>query len=336
MRILVTGVAGFIGSRFCDYIIKNYDNISIIGVDDLSGGFIENVIISDRMIFIKGDITDKNIQKQIEEEFEKEDIEYIFHFASLAWECLSPYMRQLTYKVNVMVSAFLINCGIKYNIKRFIYTSSMAVYGHGKIPFDETLTPNPIDSYGISKYTIEMDLKVAYTQHNMEYCIIRPHNVIGINQNIYDVYRNVLGIWMYQMKNNLPITIYGDGNQCRAFSYIDDILPCLWRAGINKNCKNEIINLGGMSEISLNNVCKLLCDITKTKSNILYLEPRHEVKYAWSTYKKSIDLLDYKETKSLKQVLIEMWEWVQTLPIRNRKYFDNYEVDKGIYSYWKK
>ena len=179
-----------------------------------------------------------------------------------------------------------------------------------------------------------MDLKVAYEQHNMEYCIIRPHNVIGIKQNIFDPYRNVLGIWMYQALNNLPFTIYGDGEQKRAFSIIDDMLPCLYKSLNSNLAKNQIINVGGIKEISLNDAAQILLEITNT-NDIVYLEQRHEAKYAWSTFQKSVDLLDYTETISLEQGLKNMWEWAKTLPMKDRKYFTEYEIEKGIYSYWK-
>jgi len=337
MRVIITGAAGFIGSRFCQYLLDTITDIQIIAIDDLSGGYIENIPIDPRLIFLKTDFTNKSDQDIIENEIKKVDhLDYIWHFGSLASEGLSPYTRQYNYKINVIGSAFFINCGIKYNIKRFIFTSSMATYGNQTPPFNEDLLPSPIDPYAISKYVVEMDLKVAFDQHHMDYCIIRPHNVIGKNQNIFDPYRNVLGIWMYKAKMNLPFTIYGDGNQTRAFSIIDDMLPCLYSAAVKPEAKNQIINLGGMNSISLNDAAEILLDITNNRHNgVVHLEPRHEVKHAWSSFQKSIDILDYKETISLKNGLVSMWNWAKDLPIIDRKYFTEYELDKGIYSYWK-
>lgn len=334
MKIVITGIAGFIGSRLAEYILNIQKDVYIIGIDDLSGGYIENIPKDDRLLFIKGDLSDPEDQKVMEKEFEN-GIDYIFHIAAIAAECLSSFMRQFNYKNNVVASAFLINMGIKYNIKRFIFTSSMAVYGNQEAPFDEDLIPKPVDPYGIGKYCVEMDLEVAYKEHNMEYCIIRPHNVYGINQNIFDVYRNVLGIWMYQAIIDIPFTIYGTGEQVRAFSHIDDFLPCLYKSAFLEKAKNQIINVGGIKETSLNEVAKLMLKITNT-DKFVYLEPRKEVKYAWSTFQKSIDILDYKETFTLEEGLKQMWEWVKTIPIKERKYVTEYELDKGVYSYWKK
>jgi UDP-glucose 4-epimerase len=332
MRVLVTGCAGLLGSNFCEYLLENIDNIEIIGVDDLSGGYIENV--DKRVKFLKANLTDKADQKIIEKEFKDGYIDYIFAYAAIACEGLSPFIRQYTFMNNAVANAFLINCGIKYKIKRFVYTSSMAVYGKGQVPFSEDLVPNPIDTYGIAKYACEMDLKVAYEQHGLEYCIIRPHNVYGKYQNIWDPYRNVLGIWMYNALHNKPFTIYGDGEQTRAFSYIDDILPCLWNAAIKDHAKNEIVNVGGMKHISLNDAKDILSKITN-HNDYVYLEKRHEVKHAWSTYKKSVDILDYKETVTLERGLQLMWEWVKTSPDREKQYWKEYELDTNIYSYWK-
>lgn len=339
MNVIITGAAGLVGSNFCEYLLNNKDTLNIskvFGIDDLSGGYLENLPKDDDCFeFLKKDLTDKNDQKDIENIFKQCKIHYIFHFSAYAAEGLSPFIRQYNYISNIIPTTFLINMGIKYEIKRFIFTSSMATYGFNDVPFTEDMRPNPIDPYGIAKYACEMDLKVAYQQHNMEYCIILPHNIYGKYQNIWDPYRNVLGIWMYKALTNQPFTIYGDGEQTRAFSYIADILPCLWNAAIYDKCKNERINLGGKKHISLNEAANILKKITNT-SQIIYLEPRHEVKHAWSSYEKSEKLLDYVETVDLEEGLCRMWEWVKTAPERESIYWNEYELDCKIYNYWKK
>lgn len=326
MKILVTGCAGLLGSNFCDWLP---DHVEIIGVDDLSGGYIEN--IPEKVKFIKADLVNPDDQKKIEEIF---PVDYIFHFAAYAAEGLSPFIRQYNYKNNTIATTFLITQAIKYGVKRFIFTSSMAVYGAGNPPFDENDRPSPIDSYGIAKYSCEMDLDVAWKQHGLEYCIIRPHNVYGPKQNIWDPYRNVLGIWLYKSLKGDPISIYGSGEQKRAFSYISDILPCIYRAATDTLAKNEIINLGGIHEISLNDAQKLVTKITGN-DKVVHFEERHEVKLAWSTYQKSIDILGYKQVTSLEDGIQKMWDWALKQPDRKRKFWDNYELEKGIYSFWK-
>ena len=338
MNVIITGVAGLLGANFAEYLLSRRAELSlgtIYGVDNLSGGYIENLQLDDTSFsFIRGDLTNVEDQKVIERLFKEKSIDYIFHFSAYAAEGLSPFIRQFNYISNIIPTTFLINMGIKYNIKRFVFTSSMATYGRNDTPFTEDMKPNPIDPYGIAKYACEMDLQVAYEQHGMEYCVILPHNVYGKYQNIWDPYRNVLGIWMYKATKGDPFTVYGDGEQTRAFSYIDDILPCLWKAAVSDRAKNERINLGGKYGVSLNVAAALVSKVTG-KNDIIHLEPRHEVKHAWSSYEKSEEILGYKENTTLERGLELMWEWVKTQPIRDPVYWKDYELEKNIYSYWK-
>ena len=328
---MITGNAGLVGSSMANWIIKNKPEYEVVGVDNLFGGYEEN--INENVIFYKRDLSHDNL----DDIFEKHNIEYVFHFAAYAAEGLSPFMRRFNYMNNCVSTANIINCCIKYNVKRLVYTSSMSVYGHGNFDrkrFDEELVPCPIDPYGISKYACEMDIKVAGSQHGLEWCIIRPHNIFGPLQNIWDKYRNVLGIWMYQILHNKPILIYGDGSQTRAFSYIDDALEPLWKAATLKETLYETINLGGITPYTINEAANILCDITGY-DNVEHKEARHEVKWAVPTYQKSIDLLNFKDKTSLKDGLQKMWEWAKVQKDRPQYKWDNYEITNGIYTYWK-
>jgi UDP-glucose 4-epimerase len=212
----------------------------------------------------------------------------------------------------------------------------MAVYGEKyEPPFHEDLLQAPIDPYGIAKYAVEMDLKIASDQHGLNYTIIRPHNFYGINQNIWDKYRNVLGIWMYQILNKESPTIFGDGSQVRAFSYVDDSVIPFWNASQNENCKGEIINLGGTKEYSISEACNILINVTGQNIKPVYLEPRHESKYAWATWDKSIELLGFEHKVNLEEGVGKMWEWAKKQPNRERYVWPEYELNKGLYEYWK-
>ena len=329
-KILITGVAGLLGSRLSDWIINN-TNYEVVGIDDLSGGFTEN--INPKVKFYKFNLT--NLEK-LKEVFKKENIEIIYHFAAYAAEGLSPFIRKFNYENNVIASSNLITCSIEFSIKRFIFASSMAVYGEKyEPPFHEDLLQAPIDPYGVAKYAVEMDLKIASHQHGLNYTIIRPHNFYGINQNIWDKYRNVLGIWMYQILNKESPTIFGDGSQVRAFSYVDDSVIPFWNASQNDNCKGEIINLGGTKEYSISDACNILINVTGQNIKPVYLEPRHESKYAWATWDKSIELLGFEHKVNLEEGVAKMWEWAKKQPNRERYVWPEYELNKGIYEYWK-
>lgn len=324
MKILVTGCAGLIGSNFCRWVGHK---ATIIGVDNLSGG----VSVPENITFIKANLTDPEDQKRIAGHF---PVDYVFHFAAYATEGLSPFIRQYNYKNNLIATAFLVSESIRHRVKRFVFTSSMAVYGNQNPPFDETMDPQPVDPYGIAKLACELDLKVAADQHGLSYCILRPHNVYGPGQNIWDPYRNVLGIWMFQALSHRPMTVYGDGTQKRAFSYIDDILPCIWKSAIDPRAHCETINVGGVHEITLISAAEYLAQITGHTDRV-HLEPRHEVKNAWCTVQKSVDILDYTETVHLKEGLERMWAWVVAQPTKNQVFWEKYELDTDMYSFWK-
>ena len=324
--VLITGVAGLLGSRLADWIIENTE-YKVVGVDDLSGGFKEN--INKGVKFYEQDINDG-----LDKVFKKHTPQYVYHFAAYAAEGLSPFIRKFNYQNNLVATAEIINNCIKYDVERLVFTSSLAVYGHGEPPFSEESPLQPIDPYGVAKLGCELDIHIAGQQHNLDWCIIRPHNVYGVNQNIWDKYRNVLGIWMYQYLDGKDLTIFGDGNQQRAFSYIDNCLEPLWKAATDERASKQVINLGGIKECSINEAADALIEVMGGGKKV-HLEGRHEVKYAYPTYEKSQFLLDYTEDVDMKQGLADMWDWAKKQPTRERMFWSEYELDKGIYSFWK-
>ena len=330
MNVLITGVAGLLGGRLADWILENDPDVTVIGIDNFSGGYVEN--INSGVKFYKLDLT----RDSISDLFQKYDIDYVFHFAAYAAEGLSPFIRGFNYDNNLKSTARILNQCIKHDVKRLIFTSSMAVYGHGEDQaFDEKQTPCPIDPYGVAKYACEMDIKIAGEQHGLDWCIIRPHNVYGAKQNIWDKYRNVLGIWMYQHLNGKPMTIFGSGNQTRAFSYIDDSLEPLWNAAIEPRASKQIINLGGIHSVSILEANNILKNVIGCTENTVFFEKRHEVMHAISTYQKSIDILGFKHETDLEDGLMKMWEWAKVQPMRNQFIWPSFELDKGLYSFWK-
>ena len=330
MKILITGVAGLLGSRLADHIIKNHSDVEIVGIDDLSGGYFEN--INPKVEFWKMNLVNCNLDKC----FEEHKFDYVYHFAAYAAEGLSPFIRQFNYENNLVATSRIVNQCIKHNVKRLIFTSTLAVYGHGYGGvFDESQVPKPIDPYGVAKYGCEMDIQIAGEQHGLDWCIIRPHNVYGKNQNIWDKYRNVLGIWMYQHLNEEPMTIFGDGLQSRAFSYIDDILEPLWNSAVLPQASKEIINLGGIVGYNIREANAVLQDVIGG-GTVVYKEARHEVKESIPTWQKSVDILGFEHKTHLRNGLEKMWVWAQKQPMRERFVWENYELDNGIYSFWKK
>lgn len=329
-KVLITGVAGHLGSKLADWIIENKPEVEVIGVDNLSGGYKEN--INKKVLFWETDVVTGNLPTLISTY--KPD--YVFHFSAYAAEGLSPFVRKFNYEQNLIATANVVNSCIQNDVKRLVYTSSMAVYGHG---IDDILYESdpmlPIDPYGVAKMASEMDIKIAGEQHGLDWCIIRPHNVYGPKQNIWDVYRNVIGIWMVQYMNNEPMTIYGDGEQTRTFSYIDNILEPFWKAATDERASKQIINLGDPHPFTINDINAKLRDIMGG-GEVIYKEGRFEAKHSAPSYENSERFLDYEYKIGMYEGMKRMWEWAKEQPPRERKTWDYYEINKGVYTYWKK
>ncbi len=288
-KILLTGGAGFLGSHVAEDLIKKGRNLIVL--DDLSGGFIENVPKESE--FVKGSIEDEGLVKKI---FNENEIEYIFHLAAYAAEGLSHFIRKFNYKNNLIGSINLINEAIKKKVKCFVYTSSIAVYGKNQLPMLEDTIPLPEDPYGISKLAVEQDLKAANNVFGLNYIIFRPHNVYGERQNINDKYRNVLGIFINQIKRDIPITIFGDGNQTRAFSYVKDVSPIITKSIEIKGAYNQIFNIGADKPYNVNYLADIIRKIMSVPNHpIYYLRERREVKHAYSNHDKAKNILGYED-----------------------------------------
>lgn len=325
-KILVTGGAGFIGSHVVDYLIKEGHKVTVL--DDLSGGYIEN--INPNSEFIKGSINEKDL---VDEVVKGKNL--VYHLAAYAAEGLSHFIKNFNYNNNLIGSINLINSSIRNNIEKFLFTSSMAVYGSGNLPFDETSIPSPEDPYGISKYAIELDLKSTKELFGLEYIIIRPHNVYGERQNIGDPYRNVIGIFMNRVMHNLPPLIFGDGKQTRAFSYIGDVAPCIARAPFIDEANGEIINLGSGKMYSLNELAEIVVKAMDSKKMVEHGPPRYEVKHAYCTTEKSSKILNFEEKVGLEEGIQKMARWAKKKGPTNPTIWKNYELNKNLPSFWK-
>ena len=213
----------------------------------------------------------------------------------------------------------------------------MAVYGKGSPPFNEKQLPCPEDPYGIAKYAVEMDLKLANKTFGINYNIVRPHNIIGIYQNIWDRYRNVIGIWIRKILNNEPITIFGDGTQVRAFSDIQLYMKPFKKL-MNPEFNGETFNIGSDKYFTINEAADLLIQVASEfgyKTEKIYLEKRNEVHIAYCDHAKARKLLGFEDNTDLKSTMRLMFSWAQKQPNRKVKNM-NYEIEKNMYSYWKK
>ena len=339
--ILVTGSSGLIGSRFIEHII-NRNNLQldesgfypgIIGID-LEADWGNHFPVPGVRNF-KIDLASDSAPEALDKIFTEYPIKYVYHFAAYAAEILSYFMRSFNYKNNMVATSNIFNACVKHGVEKLIYTSSMSVYGDCYTPYMEIQRPRPHDPYAISKAACEKDIEVSGEYFGLKWTIIRPHNVFGRNQNMNDTYRNVLGIWMHHIYDGNPITIYGDGEQTRCFTEVTNILEPLYRCMEDRNTDGQIINVGGIQKLSLNQLADMVLEITGTTEKV-YLEPRNEIKFCDVDPTKSIRMLDYKDNLSVYEGIENMWKWVQEEnPIGEWYQWNAFELDKGIYSYWK-
>jgi UDP-glucose 4-epimerase len=326
-KCLVTGGAGFIGSHVAKELLSEENNVYIL--DDLSGGFIDNIPSGGE--FIKGSILNHELINNI---IESNKIDYIFHLAAYAAEGLSHFIKRFNYNNNLIGSVNLINAAINYKVKCFVFTSSIAVYGTGQVPMTEEMAPVPEDSYGISKYAVELDLMESYKMFGLNYIIFRPHNVYGDNQNIGDKYRNVIGIFINQIMQGMPLTIFGDGSQTRAFSYIKDVAPVIAKSINIPKAYNNVFNVGADIPYSVKHLAEIVSKCMGVKQSINYLEKRNEVLHAFSTHEKVENIFGYKSKYSLEEGISNMVTWAKTIGPRKSKPFGEIEIYKNLPKSW--
>ena len=329
MKIFVTGCAGLLGANYTRHLLSS--GHEVLGIDDLSGGYKSFLPKSENFVFKKLNLENR---KKVSELFEEHKPDVLYHFAAYAAEGLSPFIRNYNYRNNLICSANLINECITHNVK-IVFTSTMAVYGDQQAPFTEDKRPQPIDPYGIAKYAVEVDLKVAHEQFGLRYNIVRPHNVLGIYQNIWDRYRNAIGIFIRRTLNNEPILVYGDGEQTRAFSDIKYYMEPFDK--LMSDHDGEIFNIGADKYFSLNEAAETVKKIGEKygyNPTIEHVQPRHEVKHAYCDHTKAKSLLDFEDKTNIEELVDSMFVWAMKQPNRKMRQME-YEVTKDIYDYWK-
>ena len=327
-QVLVTGVAGFIGSHVAAHLLGQ--GHQVVGVDDLSGGFRDHVPAGVK--FLEGSITDAAFIQQL---FAEHQFDHVFHLAAYAAEGLSHFIKHFNYTNNLLGSVNLINAAVNHEVKCFVFTSSIAVYGRNQLPMTEEAVPQPEDPYGIAKYAVELDLKEAHEMFGLNYVIFRPHNVYGENQNLGDRYRNVIGIFMNQIMQGQPMTIFGDGSQTRAFSFIDDVAPVIAASITRPACYNQVYNVGADKAYSVAELATVVAKAMGVKPDIKKLEARNEVVHAYSAHEKVQQHFgDLIKNVSLEAGVGRMAAWAKKVGARQGQSFKGIEVRKNLPPAW--
>jgi len=319
MKVFITGVAGFLGSHLAEHCLKN--NHEVVGCDTLVGGDIDNISELD-IEFYKIDCSNLSEMTKV-----MKGVDVLCHAAAFAHEGLSNISPKLVCENNVVGSISTFTAGIKNNVKRIVYCSSMARYGEIEIPFSENSIVKPIDPYGISKVAAEDILKVLAKTYNFEYNIAIPHNIIGPKQKYDDAFRNVASIMINLILQERRPTIYGDGEQKRCFSDITDCIQCLEQMMFSSNIVNETINIGPDEEfITIRELYDMISNKLQFNEEPIYdLKRPNEVKHAFCSSDKAKKLLSYKTTINLSDSLDKMINYIK---IKGPKKFEyNYELE---------
>jgi UDP-glucose 4-epimerase len=328
MNTLVTGGAGFIGSHVAEVLIQRGHRVCVL--DDLSGGFEDNLV--EGIEFFKGSINDIELVQKL---FEQNHFDAVFHLAAYAAEGLSHFIKRFNYQNNLIGSVNLLNASINTGVKCFVFTSSIAVYGTSpELPMTETTPPHPEDPYGIAKLAVEHELRICKKMFDLDTIIFRPHNVYGERQNIGDKYRNVVGIFMNQILQDKPMTIFGDGTQTRAFSYIKNVAPIIAESIEVPKAYNQIFNIGADTPYTVNELAKSVACAMGVEPVIKYLPAREEVLNAYSSHDKVRQVFGERKLFSLDEGLCRMADWVKGHGSRTSRKFDGIEVSKNFPKAW--
>lgn len=324
---LVTGGAGFIGSHVADTLLQMGHRVVVM--DDLSGGFAQNV--PEKATFVEGSIMDQDL---IESLFSKYKFNYVYHLAAYAAEGLSHFIRRFNYMNNLVGSVNLINASVNHDVECFVFTSSIAVYGAGQSPMTEDMIPTPEDPYGIAKLAVEQDLRVAHEMFGLDSITFRPHNVYGTRQNIGDRYRNVVGIFMNQCLRGEPLTIFGDGEQMRAFSDISDVAPVIAKSVDVKAARNQVFNIGADVPFTVNVLADVVSRAMGVPCKKVHLPPRNEVKVAYADHAKAHRIFQPKQFMDLEEGIRSMANWVKVHGSRESNVFSAVEVPRNMPPTW--
>ena len=326
-KSLITGGAGFIGSHVARHCLQLGHEVVVL--DDLSGGFEDH--LPQGVQFVNGSITNEEL---ITELFEEHRFEYVYHLAAYAAEGLSHFIRRYNYNTNLIGSINLINEAVKHKVKCFVFTSSIAVYGKGQLPMTEEMTPEPEDPYGVSKYAVELDLRAAHEMFGLNYVVFRPHNVYGENQNIGDKYRNVIGIFMNQIMQGKKLTVFGDGTQTRAFSYIDDVAIPIAKCVNIPDAYNQVFNIGADKPYTVNELATVVCNEFGVSPDINYLSARNEVMHAYSDHTKAHRVFGAPTGIDLAEGIAKMAAWAKRVGARQGQEFSNIEISEKLPDGW--
>ena len=304
-KVVITGVAGFLGSHLADkYLDAGWE---VVGIDNLIGGDYENIPLG--ITFYELDLNERSI---IDEDF-WEGTDLVIHAACLPHEGLSVFSPALVVQSVIQASVNVASASAKYGVKRFVFLSSMARYGDLGLPFTEGMICKPQDPYGIAKLSAENLIRNICETHGVEWTIIVPHNIIGSRQKYDDPFRNVASIFANRMLQGKQPIIYGDGKQKRSFSFIADVVEPLYLASTSVRGVGQIFNVGPDSEsMTILELAQMVAKRLRFDLEPIYMPDRpKEVKIALPSSNRAKSLLGYEAKTSQAEGIDELVSWVE-------------------------
>ncbi|MBN2156062.1 MAG: SDR family oxidoreductase [Candidatus Lokiarchaeota archaeon] len=305
-NVLVTGAAGFIGSHLADRLLA--EGARVTGIDNLSEGSLENLkksLQETNFKFHKGDIRDREFLHTIVDK-----IDIIFHLAAFTSVRRSISNPLECNEINVTGTLNLLELARKYDVNKFIYSSSAAVYGNTpQLPIDEDVQPKPLSPYGISKLTAEQYVLIYNELYDIETTALRYFNVYGPRQKLSE-YSGVITIFLERLKNHQDLVIYGDGNQTRDFIYITDVVNANLKATKTKS-QGNIFNIATGDRISIRELAEIIVKQSgKSNTKIIHDPPKlGDIIHSYANIEKSRQKLDFSAQISINEGLRKVIQW---------------------------
>lgn len=302
-HIFITGIAGFLGSHLAEIFVKKGYRVS--GNDTLIGGYKSNVPANTE--FFATDCNNLELMTQ-----HLKNVDTLVHCAATPYEGLSVFSPTLVVSNTLQASVSVFTAAIRNKVRRIVFCSSMARYGNNPAPFTESMATIARDPYGAAKIAAEQILKSLCEAHGIEWNIAVPHNIIGPRQKYDDPFRNVVSIMLNScLQGHSPI-VYGDGEQKRCFSYVDDCVFCLEKMILDPDIQYQTVNIGPDKEfVSINELARKIIHITGFTGQIQYVPDRPmEVKHANCSADLARKLLGYQQQTSLDHGIEKTKEWI--------------------------
>jgi nucleoside-diphosphate-sugar epimerase len=288
-RYLITGGAGFIGSHLVKHVLGAGGNVRV--VDNLSTGFAKRLSqIRDSVQLVTADLADNSVAAEV-----VKDVDYVLHQAAVPSVQRSVVDPVGTNRSNVTATLNLLENSRKAGVRRFVYAASSSAYGDTEVlPKSEDMPANPLSPYALQKWVGERYCKLYHELYGLETVSLRYFNVFGPGQDPYSEYSAVVPKFTTKLLAKEPITVYGDGEQSRDFTYIDNVIQANLLALRAPNAPGEVCNIGCGQSVTLNQLIQILEELLKVRAQVTYAPAKPgDVRHSLADITKATRVLGY-------------------------------------------